>query len=119
MKVAVTAQQHDLNSPVDPRFGRAQCIIVMDTDTEAHQVVDNAINLNIAQGAGIQTAKNVVDLGADAVITGNVGPKAFGVLSHARIKVFLSKDQTASEAVAALKDGTLEQLSQANVESHW
>ena len=119
MKVAVTAQQQDLNSPVDLRFGRAQCIIVVDTDSEEHQVVDNAVNLNIAQGAGIQTAKNVVDLGADAVITGNVGPKAFGVLSHAQIKVFLTRDQTAREAVAALQGGALEQVSQANVEGHW
>ena len=119
MKVAITAQKQDLSSPVDLRFGRAQCIIVVDTETGEHQVVDNAVNLNIAQGAGIQTAKNVVDLGAEAVITGNVGPKAFGVLSQARIKVFLSRDQTVSEAVAAIKDGTLEQVSQANVEGHW
>ena len=119
MKVAVTAQKQNLSSPVDLRFGRAQCIVVVDTDTGEHQAVDNAVNLNMAQGAGIQTAKNVVDLGADVVVTGNVGPKAFGVLSQAQVKVFLARNQTVSEAVTAIKDGALEQVSQANVEGHW
>lgn len=119
MKVAITAQEQDLDCPVDLRFGRARCILVVDTETGEHRAVDNAVNLNIAQGAGIQTAKNVVDLGADAVITGNVGPKAFATLSHARVKVFLTRDQTVSDAVVAMKDGTLEQVSQANVDGHW
>jgi len=30
MKVAVTAQDRELSSPVDPRFGRAKCFIVLD-----------------------------------------------------------------------------------------
>jgi len=119
MKIAITAQKQDISSPVDLRFGRAQCIIVVDSETGEHQVFDNAVNLNIAQGAGIQTAGNVADLGADVVITGNVGPKAFKVLSHAGIKVFLSRSQSVSEAVTAIRDGTLEQVAQANVEGHW
>ena len=78
MKVAVTSQGQDLRSPVDPRFGRAKCFIVLDMETGVFCAVDNSQNLNAAQGAGIQAARNVVESGATAAITGHVGPKAFG-----------------------------------------
>jgi len=34
MKIAITSQGQDLNSPVDPRFGRAKTLIVVDIDTD-------------------------------------------------------------------------------------
>jgi predicted Fe-Mo cluster-binding NifX family protein len=66
-----------LQSPLDPRFGRAKYFIVLDTDSGAFSAADNSVNLNPAQGAGIQAGKRVVELGADGLITGHVGPKAF------------------------------------------
>ena len=80
MKVAVTSQGMDLASQVDPRFGRAKYFVLVDTDTGTFTAHDNRQNLNAAQGAGIQAGRNVVELGAEAVITGNVGPKAFTTL---------------------------------------
>ena len=77
MKIAITSQGKELESPVDPRFGRAKFFIVADTEQEGFTVADNGQNLNAAQGAGIQAGRNVVDLGVQAVITGHVGPKAF------------------------------------------
>jgi predicted Fe-Mo cluster-binding NifX family protein len=104
---------------VDPRFGRAQWIITVDTETGDHEAHDNTINLNIPQGAGIQTAKNVADLQVTAVVTGNVGPKAYRTLAAAGIQVYLAGNQTVQQAIEALKKGTLQQVSQANVEGHW
>jgi predicted Fe-Mo cluster-binding NifX family protein len=73
-----------------------------------------------AQGAGIQAGRNVVELGVQAVITGNVGPKAFRVLQTAGIKMLLCPDGiTIEEAVECLKRGDLKQVDQANVEGHW
>ena len=80
MKIAVTSQGPDLNSQVDPRFGRAKSFLVVDTETGEFSVHDNTQNLNAAQGAGIQAGRTVVDLGVSAVVTGNVGPKAFATL---------------------------------------
>ena len=77
MKVIVTSQGRELNSPVDPRFGRAKYFIVVDTETGDLSAADNSQNLNALQGAGIQAATNVIDAGAEAVVTGHVGPKAF------------------------------------------
>ena len=54
MKVIVTSQGQELNSPVDPRFGRAKYFLVVDTETGDFSAADNSQNLNAAQGAGIQ-----------------------------------------------------------------
>ncbi|MFW6062429.1 MAG: NifB/NifX family molybdenum-iron cluster-binding protein, partial [Planctomycetota bacterium] len=77
MQLVVTAQGRELSSPVDPRFGRAKYLILVDTETGAWSATDNSQNLQAPQGAGIQAGKNVASLGAAAVVTGHVGPKAF------------------------------------------
>ncbi len=104
---------------IDLRFGRARWILVVDTETGEYQAHDNTVHLNASQGAGIQTGQNVANLGVEAVITGHVGPNAFRVLNAANIKVFLTAQQTAGQAVAAFKDGRLQDVQQANVEGHW
>ena len=83
MKIAITSQGPSLDSLVDPRFGRAKHFILADTEADAFTAHDNAQNLNAPQGAGIQAAQTVARLGAEAVLTGHVGPKAFAVLKAA------------------------------------
>jgi len=119
MKIAVSAQGTDMTSHVDPRFGRAKNIIVVDTETGAHEAHDNTLNLNAMQGAGIQTAKNVADLGVGAILSGNVGPKAFSALNTAGIEVYTGISGTVADAVAAYKNGTLTKADKANVGGHW
>ncbi|MCL5742769.1 MAG: dinitrogenase iron-molybdenum cofactor biosynthesis protein, partial [Acidobacteria bacterium] len=77
MKLAVTSQGNNLKASLDPRFGRAKYFIVVDTETGAFSAADNTVNLNAAQGAGIQAGKRVAELGVEGLITGHVGPKAF------------------------------------------
>lgn len=119
MKIAVTSQGNDLSSEIDLRFGRAKWLIVVDTDTGDFKAHDNEVNLNAMQGAGIQTGRNIANLDVEAVITGNVGPKAFTTLTAAKVKVFLTKNQTVQQAVDSFKSGELNKVSQANVEGHW
>ena len=119
MKIAVTSQGKDLGSPVDPRFGRARYFIVVDTETGEFSVHDNAQNVNAAQGAGIQAGRTVVELGVKALITGNVGPKAFATLQAANIKVYPTASGTVKEAVEKFKAGELHPADGANVEGHW
>ena len=119
MKVAVTAQGRELNSQMDSRFGRAKFLIVADTYGGGFEVHDNTVNLNAAQGAGIQTGQKIANLDVEAVITGNVGPNAFRTLSAAKIKVFLAEEQTVQEAIVSFKTGKLKEVDQASVEGHW
>ena len=119
MKIAVTAQDNDLSSEIDLRFGRAKWFIIIDSETGEFEAHNNELNLNAAQGAGIQTGQNIVNLGVEAVITGNVGPNAFRTLNATGVKIFLAEKQTVSEAVELFKAGQLKEVNQANVEGHW
>ena len=119
MKIAITATGKDMSNNVDPRFGRARYFIVVDTDTNEVAAHDNAQNLNAAQGAGIQAGEKVARLGAQAVVTGNVGPKAFRILNAAGIKVYLSGTGTVADAIRKFKAGEVKEASVANVEGHW
>lgn len=119
MKIAITSQGKDLESPVDLRFGRANCFIVVDTDTGEFSVADNEQNLNAAQGAGIQAGQNVVHLGVQAVISGHLGPKAFATLQAGGVKVFTGATGTVGEAIEKFKAGDLKENAGADVEGHW
>ncbi|MBT4483898.1 MAG: NifB/NifX family molybdenum-iron cluster-binding protein [Candidatus Latescibacteria bacterium] len=119
MKIAASSQGKELSSMVDPRFGRAQYFIVVDTETGEYTSHSNEMNLNAMQGAGIQSAKNVSDFGVQAVISGNMGPNAFATLQAAGIDVYVKASGTVRDAVDAFKEGKLEKIDKANVGGHW
>ena len=119
MKIAVTTSGKDLNSPFESRFGRAPGFIIYDTETKEFQAVDNSMNLNAAQGAGIQAAMNVVKSGAKALVSGHCGPKAFAVLKQAGVEIFNTSATTVSEAVDQYVSGKLEPMKSADVDGHW
>lgn len=119
MKIAVTATGRELSSLVDPRFGRAKFFAVVNLERDDLVVHDNAQNLQAAQGAGIQAAETVVQLGAGSVLTGNVGPKAFRALRAAGIRIYRVGEMSVAEAVAKFKAGELTESTEANVEGHW
>ena len=118
MKIAITGQGKDLSSYIDPRFGRAKWLIVVDTDTGDFEAHDNSVNLNAVQGAGIQTAQNIANLGVEAVISGNVGPNAFKTLNAAGISIFIAEKQTVQQAIDSFKAGEPKEVDRANVEGH-
>jgi predicted Fe-Mo cluster-binding NifX family protein len=119
MQIVITAQGPKLDSPVDPRFGRARHFILADTESGEFTAHDNVQNLNAPQGAGIQAAQAVSRLGAQAVLTGHVGPKAFTVLKAANITVYTGASGTVREAIDAYKSGKLRAAQAADVEGHW
>lgn len=119
MKITVTTQGPTLDSAMDPRFGRTKCFLLVDTDTGEFSAHDNVQNLNAPQGAGIQAAQNVARLGATAVLTGHVGPKAFTTLQAANIAIYTGVSGTAREAVAQFEAGKLTKSVQADVQGHW
>ena len=119
MKIAITSADGTLEGKVDERFGRARKIILYDVETKEHSVVDNAMNLNAAQGAGIQAAQNVVRSGARAIISGHFGPKAFQVIQMAGLDVYSATNISVEDAIHQYESGKLIKLAGADVQSHW
>lgn len=119
MKIAVTSMDGTLEGSVDERFGRCKKLVVYDPQTKTVEVVDNKANMGAAQGAGIQTAQNVVNAGAGTVISGHFGPKAFQVLKAAGIEIYQAANVTVAEALKRFEQGQLGKLAGADVDSHW
>lgn len=119
MKVAVTAKGPELSSPVDPRFGRAAYVIVVDTETMAYEALDNSDNVNAFKGAGIQAATMIADRGVEVLLTGYCGPNAFKTVEAAGMKVVSDVTGTVEEAVGMFLRGEAEYSDAANVDGHW
>ena len=119
MKIAVTSQGTDLDAPVDQRFGRAAYIIVVDSENNDFQVIDNSSNVNAMKGAGIQAASNVVNSGAKVLLTGFCGPNAFKALQAGKVAVSNDASGTVKDAVKVYLDGKLPHADSANVDGHW
>lgn len=117
MKICVTSQGDTLDAGVDPRFGRAACFLLVDTESMAFEVFANTA-LEAGGGVGIMAAKLVIDAGARAVLTGNCGPNAFRTLQAGGVQVCTGITGTVKQAVEAFISGSLTPDTQASVQSH-
>jgi len=116
MKICVTAQGKTLDDQVDPRFGRCQFFIVVDTDTLDFEAVENQ-SAQFSGGAGIQSGQLMASKGVKAVLTGNVGPNAFQTLTAGGIKIYTGLSGKIRDAVEKYKGGTLKPTENPNVGS--
>ena len=117
MKIAITANGPGLDAPASPIFGRCATYVLVDTETMEYEAIPNPA-ISAGGGAGIQAAQFIVERGAQAVVTGNVGPNAFGVFQAGGIPVYLFQEGTVAQAVEAYKGGQLSSASDATVSAH-
>lgn len=117
MKVVVTATGGDLDAQVDPRFGRANFFIFVDSETLDFEVLPNPAQ-GASGGAGVQAAQAVADKGAEAVITGQVGPNALYALKAAGIRVYVGAQGTVREALELFRSGRLKEATSPTAPAH-
>jgi len=119
MKIAFSTQGTDLSALVDTRFGRSERFLIIDTEQDAIEVIENTQNRQSTQGAGIQSATRLIQNNVNAVVTGQCGPKAFTLLNKADITVYPTPSIAICDALDALKNGQLSPTQAATVEGHW
>ena len=90
VKIAVSANGPTLEAAVDPRFGRAPYLLVVDPDTLEFEAVAN-----------------------------HCGPKAFQTLRAAGIPVIVEVSGPVREAVEQYRAGQLAPAAGPNATSHW
>lgn len=117
MKIAVSAEGAGLEARTSTIFGRCPYMVFVDTDTWACESLPNAAQ-GASGGAGVQAAQGVVERGAQAVITGNVGPNAFEVLRAAGVRVYPFDGGTVRDAVEAFRGGSLRDAPEGTVADH-
>jgi predicted Fe-Mo cluster-binding NifX family protein len=117
MRIVVTANGDYLDAPLSPVFGRCPKYVFVDTETLAVEAIENPA-LSSSAGAGIQAAQFVVERGARAVLTGNIGPNAANVLQGADVPVYQVYEGTVRQAAEMFRQGRLSLLGGANVASH-
>jgi predicted Fe-Mo cluster-binding NifX family protein len=115
MRIVVTSSGADLDAPASPVFGRCQAYVFVETDDMTFEAMENPA-IGAASGAGIQAAQLVVERGAQAVVTGNVGPNAFNVFMSAGVPVYLFGRGTVREAAEAFKAGQLQSIAEASAQ---
>ncbi|MDP8234733.1 MAG: NifB/NifX family molybdenum-iron cluster-binding protein [Candidatus Saelkia tenebricola] len=119
MNICVTAQGDNLESLVDPRFGRCQYFIIVDPNTLKFEAIQNP-SLSAGGGAGIQSGQLMVNKEVEVVLTGNVGPNAFATLEAAGIKMVTQVQGKILEVIEKYKEGQLSSsIDKPNVGSHF
>jgi len=118
MIIAITSTGEELGDNVDPRFGRAACFLIGDTEKMDFCVMKNE-NVAAGEGAGVSSARLVVDAGARVVITGNCGPNAEHTLRAAGVKLYTGAKGTVAEAIEFYRNGKLTEAAGPNVQSHF
>lgn len=118
MKICVTALGNTLDASIDPRFGRAAYLTIVDSESMAFETILNAAAGTMG-GAGIQAAQTIAGKGVKVLITGNVGPNAFQALSAAGIKIVTGTLGTVREVVEKYKRGELRETGAPTVGGHF
>ena len=90
MKIAVSSTGKDIDSTVDPRFGRCAYFIIAEIKNKKFKVVKTIKNpnVNVGGGAGVSAGQLIGNENVKAVITGNTGPRAMDVFTQLKIEVY-------------------------------
>jgi len=110
MKICFSASGENEKSMLNARFGRCPYFLVFDTDSKQWQAVNNQAAAEF-RGAGISAAQKVADLGCQIIVTGNMGPNAFNVMSTSNIKIYLGDlGKNIIDNLAMFEDNKLKEL---------
>ncbi|AHF08936.1 MULTISPECIES: NifB/NifX family molybdenum-iron cluster-binding protein [Dehalobacter] len=109
MKIAIPVDNNSMDSSVCISFGRAPYLLIYDTETEGSNFLDNSAAASQG-GAGIKAAQNIVDSGAEAIITPRCGENAAEVLKAAEIKLYKNTNNSIRDNIESFKEGKLSLL---------
>jgi len=117
MNLCITAADGSLEAAVDPRFGRCQYFVIVDSDTMEFEAIENP-SISASGGAGIQSAQSIANKGIEVLITGSVGPNAFPILDASGIKVVSVAGGSVADAIEQYKNGKLQVLTGPTAPAH-
>lgn len=117
MKIAVTSTGLNLESEVSSIFGRSPDFIIANLENGEIEDVSPIENpAKSERGAGNLAAQFMVDQGVEALISGELGQIAFGILKNAGIKIYKINPGNVEKNLKSFKEGKLEEVTSASSE---
>jgi predicted Fe-Mo cluster-binding NifX family protein len=111
MKIAISSTGKKLTDNVSEVFARCPYFVIAEIENgeiKKTEIIGNK-STNQMSGAGISAAQLMAEKNVNAVITGNVGPRALDVLEQFNIKVY-SGSGAIKEVLQKYIDGKLEEM---------
>jgi predicted Fe-Mo cluster-binding NifX family protein len=111
MKIAVSSMGKSIESNVSDIFARCPFFIIVEIKNQKidkTEIIENE-STDQMSGAGISAAQLMAEKNVNAVITGNVGPRAFDVLKQFNIEIYRGEGKV-KEAVEKFIEGKLEKF---------
>ena len=111
IKIVVSAKENNLESEVSDVFGRSPYFVIVEIEGKEIKRTEIIENKNTEQmsGAGISTAQLMAENNVNAVITGNIGPRASDILKQFNIEVYFGNGAI-KEVLQKFVDGKLEKM---------
>ncbi|WP_294703693.1 NifB/NifX family molybdenum-iron cluster-binding protein [uncultured Fusobacterium sp.] len=114
MKVAIALEENKYEAQVDRRVGRAPYFLIIDIETNNYEIIENEAKDEVT-GAGLKVIKNLITLGIDILIAGDVGPKAAVLIEEFDLPVYkLGELTSVDEVLKAFKEKKLEKFDFSN-----
>ncbi len=112
MKIAISSTGKDIKSAVDVRFGRCPYFVIVEIEgkeIKSTKAIENTAT-GQAGGAGVTAAELIGNQDVEAVITGNMGPRAFDVIAQLGIEIYQAEGAI-EEIVKQFIEGKLKKVS--------
>jgi len=106
MRIAITIVKAEKTSPLADVFGRSNYFLINNTSDNSENILPNPFAKELG-GAGIQSARFLIENKVDVVIVKKIGMNSFRFLTSANIKVYKCKEGTSVEAIQLFSEGKL------------
>ena len=104
MKTIITAMEANLESKLDPRFGRAAWFCLHDSSDGQTSFIKNEFK-DAQGGAGTKVVEKLLNMKVERIVSGDFGPKAKDLLDKYKIQLVKMHDdqKTIKEIISTLK----------------
>ena len=119
MKIAISSTGNNLESEVDARFGRCNYFLIIEIEDKKikdFKAIENTAKTQMG-GAGISAGEIVAKQKVDAIITINLGPRAFSIFDQFKIEIYHGEGKI-KDVIQEFIEGKLKKLSNATGPQH-
>lgn len=114
MKICISSTGNTTEySNIDTTIHRCAFFLIVDKKTNSQKAIYNTIRESPSE-IGAMVGQIVANEGIDAVITTDIGPRAFEIFERYGIKVYHAKGKI-TDAIKQFEQGTLKEITKATV----